>query len=209
LMAIAIPTILWGVWRRNSPAAEGRRPSTAFSDWWHGRVETWQGPVEGWDAAIEVLLPLGVAALGMTAIGVIFRLTAGGGEQFAPRQREQGRNREEAMFKWRRETTLDIYNIILGVALFAAPWLFSYTQQAARADDWVTGAIIIAFAVGAVVAFAEWEEWISMLLGIWVLVSPWLLGFAHSRAMPIHVAIGLVIMFLSGLENMKIGRAHV
>ena len=104
------------------------------------------------------------------------------------------------MFRWRRETTLDIYNIILGAALFAAPWLFSYSHQAARADDWVTGAIIIAFAVGAVVAFSEWEEWISMLLGLWVTVSPWLLGFAHSKAMPVHVAIGLLIMFLSALE---------
>ena len=78
LMAIAIPAILWRVWRRNSPASEVRHPPIAFSDWWHGKDETWQGPVEGWDAAVEVLLPLGVAALGMTAIGLIFRLTAGG-----------------------------------------------------------------------------------------------------------------------------------
>jgi len=42
-----------------------------------GEVETWQGRVEGWDAAVEVLMPLGAAALGMTLIGLIFRLTPG------------------------------------------------------------------------------------------------------------------------------------
>ena len=25
---------------------------------------------------------------------------------------------------------------------------------------------------------AEWEEWINLLLGVWVLVSPWVLSFS-------------------------------
>jgi hypothetical protein len=77
-MAGAIPFVIWQTWRHNAPdGAPDQQPDTAFSDWWRGEVETWQGRVEGWDAAVEVLLPLGAAAIGMTLIGLIFRLTAG------------------------------------------------------------------------------------------------------------------------------------
>ena len=78
LMAAAIPFVLWRVWRNNSEQGRADPPKAAFSDWWRGKVDTWQGPVEGWDAAVEVLMPLGVAAVGMTLIGLVFRLTAGG-----------------------------------------------------------------------------------------------------------------------------------
>ena len=77
-IAGAIPFLIWLVWRHNAPdGAPDKQPQTAFSDWWHGEVETWQGRVEGWDAAVEVLMPLGVAAIGMTLIGLVFRLVAG------------------------------------------------------------------------------------------------------------------------------------
>ena len=77
LIAAAIPFVIWQVWRNTSAEGAAKQPKIAFSDWWRGEVETWQGRVEGWDAAIEVLMPLGVAAVGMTLIGLIFRLTAG------------------------------------------------------------------------------------------------------------------------------------
>jgi hypothetical protein len=77
-IAGTIPYVIWQVWRHNAPdGAPERQPRTAFSDWWRGEMETWQGRVEGWDAAVEVLLPLGAAAIGMTLIGLVFRLTAG------------------------------------------------------------------------------------------------------------------------------------
>jgi hypothetical protein len=82
LIAAAIPFVLWRVWRKHAEAGQADQSNAAnkaaFSDWWRGKVETWQGPVEGWDAAVEVLMPLGVAAVGMTLIGLVFRLTAGG-----------------------------------------------------------------------------------------------------------------------------------
>src|SRR5262245_54416529 len=104
------------------------------------------------------------------------------------------------LVRWRRETALDIYNLGLGAFLFLAPWLFSYAHASARADDWVSAAILVASSVAALVAFAEWEEWIGLIVGLWVLASPWLLGFQHTKAMAVNVAVGLLITFLSGLE---------
>jgi hypothetical protein len=77
LIAGGIPFVIWRVWRRNTPDGAAEPPAVAFSDWWRGEVETWQGRVEGWDAAVEVLMPLGAAAIGMTLIGLVFRLTGG------------------------------------------------------------------------------------------------------------------------------------
>jgi SPW repeat len=102
--------------------------------------------------------------------------------------------------RWRRETILDVYTLALGAFLLVAPWLFSYTYGSAKADDWVSSAIVIASSAAALLAFSEWEEWLSMVVGLWVLASPWLLGFQHARAMPVNVAVGLAIAFMSALE---------
>jgi hypothetical protein len=78
LIAAAIPYLLWRVWRNNSPGASTGDTPVTFSAWWSGEFDTWQGRVEGWDAAVEILLPLGAAAIGMTAIGLVFRFVAAG-----------------------------------------------------------------------------------------------------------------------------------
>lgn len=102
--------------------------------------------------------------------------------------------------RWRRESALDIYNLALGAFLFVAPWLFSYAYESARADDWVSSVIVVASSIAALAAFAEWEEWIGLVVGLWVLASPWLLGFQHAKAMAVNVAVGVLIAFISALE---------
>jgi SPW repeat len=101
---------------------------------------------------------------------------------------------------WRRETALDIYNLALGAFLLVAPWLFAYAYASARTDDWLSGAIVVASSLAALVAFSEWEEWVGIVIGLWVLASPWLLGFQHAKAVPVNVVVGLLIMFMSALE---------
>ena len=102
--------------------------------------------------------------------------------------------------RWRRETILDFYNLALGGFLFIAPWLFSYAYGSARTDDWVSSGIVIASSLAALWAYAEWEEWIGLIVGLWVLTSPWLLGFQHARAMVVNVAVGLLIAYMSAIE---------
>ena len=102
--------------------------------------------------------------------------------------------------RWRRESILDVYNLALGAFLFVAPWLFSFAYASAKADDWVSSAIVVVSSIAALVAFAEWEEWIGVIVGLWVLASPWLLSFQHGRAMAVNVGVGLLIAFMSALE---------
>ena len=78
LIAAAIPYLLWRVWRNNSPGEPTGDDKIGFRAWWSGDFDTWQGRVGGWDATVEILLPLGAAAIGMTAIALVFRFVAAG-----------------------------------------------------------------------------------------------------------------------------------
>ena len=100
----------------------------------------------------------------------------------------------------RRETIFDVYNIALGAFLFVSPWLFAYVNEAARLDVWAVGAAITLLSIAAVISYFEWEEWITFLLAAWLIASPWVLGFTHMRSMHVSIAVGVVVLFLSGLE---------
>jgi len=104
------------------------------------------------------------------------------------------------MKKWRPESVLDLYNLLLATVLFAAPWLFALTNPSGKIDLWVSGALIAAISLAAIIAFANWEEWANLLLGLWLIASPWILGFTHTRAMHFSIGIGAVVAFLSVLE---------
>jgi hypothetical protein len=104
------------------------------------------------------------------------------------------------MKHWRRESALDLYNLFFAVVLLAAPWLFTLTNSAGKLDLWATGAAIAVISLAALFAFARWEEWVNLLLALWLIVSPWLLGFAHTRAMHFSIGIGCVVAFMALLE---------
>ena len=104
------------------------------------------------------------------------------------------------MRPWRRESALDLYNLVLAAVLLVCPWLFTLTNMTARIDLWASSLAIILISLAAIAAFAKWEEWANLILGIWLIASPWILGFTHTRAMHFSIGIGLAIAFLSALE---------
>ena len=104
------------------------------------------------------------------------------------------------VLKWRREAVLDYYKIALGLFFFASPWLSAYASGAARLDAWATGATLIALSIAALVAFADWEEWLTLLIGLWLIVAPWALGFPHTRAMHWSIGVGAAVLFIAALE---------
>lgn len=104
------------------------------------------------------------------------------------------------MLKWRRESVLDIYNLVLALFLFVSPWLFAYASPDAKIDFWASGALIAVVSLVTFVAFSGWQEWLNLLLGTWLVVSPWILGFTHTRAMHYSIGIGAVVAFMAALE---------
>jgi hypothetical protein len=101
---------------------------------------------------------------------------------------------------WRKEAWLDVVILALAAFLFLSPWLyrFTLTQTAAR-DAWICGIVIGLASIWAIFSYAEWEEWVSVAFGLWLLISPWVLGFHHTllTAMRVDVSVGIVIVLLA------------
>jgi len=104
------------------------------------------------------------------------------------------------MRKWRSESALDLYNVAIAVVLFLAPWLFKLTNGTARVDFWVCSAAVLAISLAAIFAYANWEEWVNLGFGVWIIASPWILGFSQARAMHYAVGLGALIAFMALLE---------
>jgi uncharacterized membrane protein HdeD (DUF308 family) len=93
----------------------------------------------------------------------------------------------------------DWINLICGVLLFISPWVlrFSGDVMAAR-TAWVGGVIIFLMGVAALAQFAEWEEWVALVVGVLVVISPWILGFAAIHAaMWTCVVLGIIVVLSS------------
>ena len=68
---------------------------------------------------------------------------------------------------------------------------FTEHMHAAR-TAWVSELVIGFIAIAAIVQFAEWEEWLNLLLGVWLIFAPWIVGFSGVvAAMRTHVALGV------------------
>jgi hypothetical protein len=100
----------------------------------------------------------------------------------------------------RPEAVLDLYNLGLGALLFVSPWLFAFAHGTAGTDAWVGGAAIAALSLAALMVYAEWEEWITLGAGLWMILSPFVLGFTHTTAMHVIIGIGVVVTFLAALD---------
>ncbi|WP_259781358.1 SPW repeat protein [Aestuariispira ectoiniformans] len=89
----------------------------------------------------------------------------------------------------------DSINLILGLWLIASPWVFGFAHT--RIFEWnayACGVIIAVSAAAAIANFAEWEEWLDAALGIWLVVSPWVLGMTMMSAMMLNfVIVGLIV----------------
>jgi hypothetical protein len=104
------------------------------------------------------------------------------------------------MRKWRSESVLDLYNLALAAVLFTSPWFFAHRNGTAVIDLRASSAAIAVMSLAAMFAVAYWEEWTNLLAGVWLIVSPWALGFTHTSAMHFSIAVGAAVAFLAAIE---------
>jgi hypothetical protein len=103
----------------------------------------------------------------------------------------------------------DWMNLLLGAWVFISPWAVQHVMASAAtpggaggAGMWnlsIVGAAIAVLALVALYVFNAWEEWVNGALGLWLLVSPWLMGFSASAALTWNAVIAgiLVAVFAS------------
>ena len=87
--------------------------------------------------------------------------------------------------------------LALALALFVSPWWARFAGD--RAPEWGAGvsAIVLAyFAAASLAEFKQWEEWVTLVVGLWLIAAPWVLGFATkvAAAQVFWVIGGLVVV---------------
>jgi hypothetical protein len=43
-------------------------------------------------------------------------------------------------------------------------------------------------------------EWLNLIVGLWLIASPWVLHFSGTRAMRSDVIVGIIAVLLAGIE---------
>jgi hypothetical protein len=108
---------------------------------------------------------------------------------------------EGAMENWSNAKLCDVANLILGAFLFFSPWIFGFDAGRMTQNATIAGIVIAVLAIAALAAFAVWEEWLNLIVGLWTLISPWVLTFQANRtATAVHVIVGVVVAILAAVE---------
>ena len=87
----------------------------------------------------------------------------------------------------------DWANLILGSWLFVSPWALAYIGTTAAWNAHIMGAGVVLFALIAAYMPKAWEEMINTLLGVWLVFSPFVLGFGDAQLIALHtVVVGIL-----------------
>jgi O-antigen/teichoic acid export membrane protein len=96
----------------------------------------------------------------------------------------------------------DWVGIVLGVLVGLSPWLAS--QQDHQVVMWnavLVGALVVALAALELGWLQRWEEAGEIACGLWLIVSPFIFGYAEAGALSYwHFVLGAAIVLLAVLE---------
>lgn len=70
--------------------------------------------------------------------------------------------------------------VALGTWLIISPFVLSYnsTTNVAAWNSYILGVAVAGFAIGALSVPRVWEEWVNLVLGIWLIISPYVLQYS-------------------------------
>jgi SPW repeat len=92
-------------------------------------------------------------------------------------------------------------NVIAGLWLIISPWVLHDQTQQVYTNNVILGIIIaVLAAIRAGGAYrAAWLSWINLLLGLWVIISPWVLQFPASQTQAFwnNVIVGVIVAILA------------
>lgn len=87
-------------------------------------------------------------------------------------------------------------NIVAGIWLILAPFLLGFSGTALSRNDVIFGIVvgILALArVGMTEESNSWLSWLAAIFGVWVLVSPFFLGYISLAGLWNNIIVGIII----------------
>jgi len=101
----------------------------------------------------------------------------------------------------------DWANLILAIWLFISPWVLGFATAGepnatftttAAWNAWIVAIVIAVFSIAALARAQPWEEWINLVAGIWLFISPWILKYSGtSSALWNALIIGAIVFILA------------
>ena len=93
----------------------------------------------------------------------------------------------------------DVANLVLGAWLFISPWVLGFSDAGKVATNaWIFGIIIALLALSPIFAYQRWEEWLTAVIGVWVFISPWVLGaVSNARILWSSLVVGALLVILA------------
>jgi hypothetical protein len=88
---------------------------------------------------------------------------------------------------------------LLGLWLVVSPMALQYGEMAAAQNAFLVGILLIIVEFFELTVFRAWEEWINVILGAWLVVSPWFVG-GTLIATANFVIVGLLVLALALYE---------
>lgn len=94
---------------------------------------------------------------------------------------------------------------VFGAWIVLSVWLIPLVQPGfslsgpAQVSHLIAGAALVILALAGVFAFRIWEEWLLAGTGLWLAVSPWILGFSTQGTFVLSdVLVGVFVVTTSG-----------
>lgn len=86
-------------------------------------------------------------------------------------------------------------NALLGGWLILAPFVgIGVVNDVAAWSSYVTGTVVAIIAIAAIIHPKMWEEWVNLVVGFWLIIAPFLLGFTVQQGPTWnHFIVGLLI----------------
>lgn len=95
----------------------------------------------------------------------------------------------------------DWCNWLLGIWLCISPWTLRFDQEpVATRTTVITGILIILAEVVTLSVYRAWEEWINVILGMWLVICPWALDISSLAIRANLIVVGLLVLALAIYE---------
>jgi hypothetical protein len=104
--------------------------------------------------------------------------------------------------RWTKKCFIDVVKLGCAVLLTAAPWIFGLDGgNIATWNAWLNGSVIALIAVAALMYEAEWEPETTLGVGLWVALSPYIIGFMQdATATLVHALVGFATAALAAAK---------
>lgn len=94
--------------------------------------------------------------------------------------------------------------VVIGAWLLVSPWVLGYPPDSPPArDTYIAGAIIALLAAFDLVKTYVWAVLLNIVMGVWVAVSPWLVGVVRDPAMTWSLVIAGVATVVLGVWELR------